>query len=105
MREGEWGNPDRIGKERPTQPKDCGEMTAKQQEALRIRILESDTFSERFLDVLSDNLTDGIAGVVGYHVGMRNYQDLGVFMCEIFKNHVEKIINDLEPNTTMGDDE
>ena len=105
MREGEWGNPDRIGKERPTQPKDCGEMTAKQQEALRIRILESGKFASEFQDRICDDLTVGQAGVIGYYLGMSDKDGLYRYMKEVFGGAVEYLIEDMEPNTTMGDDE
>ncbi len=96
MREGEWGNPDRIGKERPTQPKDCGEMTAKEQEALRIRMLEGEGFAYWFEDALVDGMTRQIAGVIGYHIGMRNDADLGRYMRETFGPAVEKLLRQME---------
>ena len=70
-------------------------MTDKKTEARRIRVMESDAFGVEVLDIINDELTYAQAGVIGYYIGMKDYESLGQYLVEILGDRVEKTISDM----------
>ena len=94
-----------FGSSHIDQPSDCGAMSAREIEAKRIRILESDRFAERLelnlcnratADTSVETFSREEIGIIGYYLGMCDKDGLYRYLKELMGKDIESIVRKLE---------